>query len=113
MSLDLAGFKERQSGTNTLGRADLADEIQREFPKVPKVVMREIVDVFFGVISQALLAKKRVEIRGFGTLHAHRRNSRKSYIPSKGKISKVDANWTIKFVTGKVFRGKLMAHCEE
>ena len=113
MSLDLAGFNERFANDGTLGRADLAKEVQREFPNIPQVVMREVVDTFFGVIAQAILSKKRVEIRGFGSFSAHRRNPRKSFIPSKGKLQKVDAKWVVKFLTGKTFKGKLMAHCED
>jgi len=113
MGLDLAGFKERLAKVNTLGRADLVKEVHREFPQISSAVMKELVDTLFGVMSQALLSKKRVEIRGFGTFTAHRKNPRKSYIPSKGKVSAVDAKWVVKFLTGKTFRGKLMAHCEE
>ena len=113
MSFELAGFKERHATKDTLGRADLAKEIQREFPKVSMVVMREIVDGIFTVFSQALLAKKRIEIRGFGSFKAHRRAPRRSFIPANNKVQKVDAKWVVKFATGKVFKGKLMAHCED
>ena len=113
MTYDLAGFKERNKEKVIIGREDLARELQRQHQDLTLVGCRGLVETFIEVLKESLLAKKRVEIRGFGVFKAHRRAPRVSFSPVAGKKVKVDARWGIKFTTGKVMKAEMMANCEE
>jgi integration host factor subunit beta len=116
MAQDLGGMKDRNK-SGTLGRDALAAEVVRALDaqgilSIPKVRVREVVDEVFSTLTNALYAGLRVEIRGFGSLVAHRRNARRSFVPTKQKVMKVDARWTVLFRTPKEVKRKLMEHLE-
>ena len=108
---DLSSFKDRNTG-DAVGRDGITEELRDLFPDLTKVQLREIVDGIFEIMKTVLRCGKRVEVRGFGSLKPHRRGSRRSYVPSKGKIMKVDAVWTVKFVAGKYLKRELMQTLE-
>jgi nucleoid DNA-binding protein len=104
---DLSAFKDRWTG-DAIGRDGITEELRSCFPDMTKVQLREIVDEIFAVVKTALKSGKRVEVRGFGSLKPYRKPSRRSYVPSKGKVVKVDSKWVVKFTTGKEFKRELM-----
>lgn len=105
-------FAERNPGA-AVGRDGISRELQRVAPGQSLASLRSLTDAFFEVLESALLAGKRIEIRGFGTLRAHRRNQRVSYVPSKGKMVKVDARWVVRFDVGKPLKLRLMKELEK
>ena len=105
-------FAERNPGA-AVGRDGISRELKRVAPSQSLASLRSLTDAFFEVLESALLAGKRIEIRGFGTLRAHRRNQRVSYVPSKGKMVKVDARWVVRFDVGKPLKLRLMKELEK
>ena len=108
---DLSGFRDRNA-KDAIGRSGITEELRERFPDLTKVKLREIVDEIFEVMKTAIRCGLNVEIRGFGAMHPYRRASRNSFVPSKGKIIKIDSKWVVKFVTGKGFRRELMQSLE-
>jgi nucleoid DNA-binding protein len=111
MVKDLAQFKERNPGRG-MGRDGLVHEVAMALG-LPKPRVREVLDKSLEVIMECLESGKRVELRGFGSFRAHRANARRSYIPPKGSMVKVDAKWSIRFKTPDAVRRSLMEHLEE
>lgn len=105
-------FAERNPG-KAVGRDGIARELQRVSPGMSLTSLRNLTDAFFEVLESALLSGKRVEVRGFGTLRAHRRNPRRSFVPSKSKVVKVDARWVVRFDVGKPLKLRLMKELEK
>ncbi len=116
--LDLGGVKERNDG-RAMGRESVARELvlKLEAKGLPRLLTRpqakEVVDTILEVLEECLLAGKRIEFRGFGSFRTHRKNPRKTYVPSKKGRVKVDARWLIKFETSKEVKVRLMEHLEE
>ena len=116
MALDLTGFKERNTKKG-LGRDGLADEVFLRLEKgmgreVSKRQIRDVVDNLFEVMLEALQAGKRVEVRGFGSMRPHRSGPRRSFVPTKGKVVKVDARWKVRFDPSKRMKRALMESLE-
>ena len=110
MVKDLSEFKARVKASG-LGRETLAAEVARATDQ-PKTRVRAIVDQIFLTMQEALESGKLVEIRGFGTFRAHRRNSRRSHVPSLKKLVRVDARWVVNFKTSKLLKLSLMETLE-
>ncbi len=108
---DLSGFRDRNP-KNAIGRDGITEEMRQYFPEMTKVKLRAIVDEVFEIMKTAIRCGQNVEIRGFGSMHPYRRASRNSYVPTKGKIIKIDSKWVVKFVTGKGFKRELMQSLE-
>lgn len=110
VNLNLTAFKERNKADG-IGREGIAVEVARKTSQ-PKARIRNIVDEVFLTLQEALEAGKRVEIRGFGSLVPHRRNPRRSFVPTKKGIVKVEARWVIQFKTSKDLKKSLMENLE-
>ncbi len=112
---DLASFKERFPGRG-LGRKQVAGEVSKNLKAAGFDISRpraeEVLNEVLRVIEAAVQAGKRVELRGFGTIHAHRRAVRKIFVPSKGKLQRVDARWIIRIETSKDLKTRLMQTLE-
>lgn len=115
-TVDLTSFQDRHQGKG-LGREQVAAEVSRNLKEagldVSKARAREVLDEVLRVFETAMQAGKRIELRGFGTIHAHRRAVRRSFIPSKGKLQKVDARWVVKVETSKDLKKRLMQVLED
>lgn len=117
MVLDLGGFKDR-NGKKALGRDDLAAEVAKRLEdttgrEVSKRQIREVVGEVFEAMATALMAGKRLEIRGFGVMVPHRTNARRVVSPLTGnKPVRVDAKWRVTFKTSRELRRRLMEHLE-
>lgn len=112
MVQDLADFKARHTGA-AVGREGLGVEVARALDeagilRLTKITRKAVVDAVFEAITEALLAGKRVEIRGFGTLKAHRRPMRRSYSAMLKKALRVDARWVVTFKTSPDVKRTLM-----
>lgn len=114
---DLGEFRERNQGP-AMGRDALGGEVARLLESQGVVSLsrpkaRAVVDAVVEVLAAAALAGKRVEIRGFGSFSPHRANARRSFVPTKGKVVRVDAKWTVRFKVSKDLKKSLMEHLEK
>lgn len=114
---DLGEFRERNQNP-ALGRDGVAVEVSRILENqgvlsLSRPKARAVVDAVVEVLSAAALAGKRVEIRGFGSFAPHRANARRSFVPTKGKVVRVDAKWSIRFKVSKDLKKQLMEHLEK
>ena len=79
-----------------MSRPDLIKKLKAKHPKLNKSQLEIIIDAFFQSIEGALVEKKSVELRGFGTFFIKRikekfnaRNPATSeliYVPKKNKV---------------------------
>ena len=117
MAMDLGEFKTRHSG-KALGRDGLASEVVRRLAMqtgvkdISVVTARAVVDEVFEVMAVAFKAGKRVEIRGFGSFRPIRKGQRRTFVPTKGRLIRVDARWIVKFDLGKTLKRDLMESLE-
>jgi len=79
-----------------LSRPDLIKKLKVKHPKLNKVQLEKILDIFFESIENALKDKRSVEIRGFGTFFVKKIKEKYSarnpktgeliYVPKKNKV---------------------------
>ena len=110
MVRDLAEFKKRNLDER-VGRDAIAREVSRVVDE-PMQVVRRVLDQALLTMQDALEAGKRIELRGFASFVAHRKNPRRSYVPTKGKVVRVEARWTVTMKLSKELKRGLMEHLE-
>jgi len=79
-----------------LSRPDLIKQLKLKHPKLNKLQLESIIDIFFKSIEDALKEKKSVFLRGFGTFFIKEikekysardpRNGKLIYVPKKNKV---------------------------
>tara|TARA_B100002051_G_C16222302_1_gene386395 strand:+ start:133 stop:414 length:282 start_codon:yes stop_codon:yes gene_type:complete len=79
-----------------LSRPELIKLLKKEHPKLNKPQLETIIDTFFQSIEDALIQKRSVELRGFGTFFIREIKEKYSarnpktgeliYVPKKNKI---------------------------
>ena len=79
-----------------MSRPDLIKKLKVKHPKLNKVQLEKILDIFFESIENALKDKRSVEIRGFGTFFVKKIKEKYSarnpktgeliYVPKKNKV---------------------------
>ena len=79
-----------------MSRPKLINKLKTKYPKLNKSQLEIIVDTFFGSIEDALIKKKSVELRGFGTFFIKEIKEKYSarnpktgeliYVPKKNKV---------------------------
>jgi nucleoid DNA-binding protein len=79
-----------------LSRPELIKLLKNKHPKLNKPQLEEIIDTFFKSIENALIDKKSIELRGFGTFFIKQIKEKYSarnpktgeliYVPKKNKI---------------------------
>lgn len=116
MAMDLGEFKTRHAG-RAVGRDGLASEVVRRLAMagvegLSATKARAVVDEVFEVMAVAFKAGKRVEIRGFGSFRPIRKGQRRTFVPTKGRLIRVDARWIVKFDIGKTLKRDLMESLE-
>lgn len=84
-------------------KSDLINKLQKKFSFLNKNQISDITEIVFHNMSEALLQKKRIEIRGFGAFSLRKRKVQKSF-PSQleEKITFKEKN-TVYFRMGKEF----------
>jgi integration host factor subunit beta len=109
---DLRPLEDRVS-KRSLSRIELAHEISNKFPSFTYRDSRLMIDTLFAVMTEALAAGKRIEIRGFGSFSTYRKNGQRYYVPALDRKVPVDAMWKIKFTMTKTLRRSLMEKLEK
>ena len=79
-----------------MSRPDLIKQLKLKHPKLNKLQLESIIDIFFKSIEDALKEKKSVFLRGFGTFFIKEmkekysardpRNGKLIYVPKKNKV---------------------------
>ena len=79
-----------------MSRPDLIKQLKLKHPKLNKLQLESIIDIFFKSIEDALKEKKPVFLRGFGTFFIKEikekysardpRNGKLIYVPKKNKV---------------------------
>lgn len=88
-------------------RSELIQTLSERNPHLFMRDLEDIVDAFFGGISQALIDGDRVELRGFGTFSVKERAARVGRNPRTGQSVEVGAKRLPFFKSGKELRDRL------
>ena len=88
-------------------RSELIQNLSERNPHLFMRDLENIVDAFFGEISQALVKGDRVELRGFGTFSVKERAARVGRNPRTGQSVEVSAKRLPFFKSGKELRDRL------
>ena len=90
-------------------RSELIERIAARAPHVPRREVEAIVHAVFDGMCQALVAGKRIELRGFGVFSIRTRRARTGRNPKTGQSVAVPARRTLSFAAGKELRERLNA----
>ena len=88
-----------------MSRPELINQLKIKHPKLNKLQIEKIIDVFFESIVNALQQKKSVELRGFGTFFS--KNIKEKYSarnPKTGELIYVPKKNKVKFKVSKKFK---------
>jgi integration host factor subunit beta len=88
-----------------LSRPKLINKLKTKYPKLNKSQLEIIVDTFFGSIEDALIKKKSVELRGFGTFFI--KEIKEKYTarnPKTGEVIYVPKKNKVRFRASKKFK---------
>ena len=90
-------------------KSELIDQLMDEYPHLRKSDIDKIVKLFFDQIIDALSKGDRIELRGFGTFSARKREARVARNPRNGEQVNVSAKFVPHFKAGKAMKAKLNA----
>jgi integration host factor subunit beta len=85
-------------------KGDLVVQLQQGFSQHLKKDLETIVDVVFDAMISALKEKRRIEIRGIGSLSLHRQKGREFVNPKTGLLTVCPSSYRIVFKAGKDLR---------
>lgn len=90
-------------------RSELIERIAARAPHVPRRELEAIVHAVFDCMAEALVAGKRIELRGFGVFSLRTRRARTGRNPKTGQSVSVPERRTLSFAAGKELRARLNA----
>jgi integration host factor subunit beta len=90
-------------------RSELIERILERAPHVPRREAEAIVHAVFDCMAEALVAGKRIELRGFGVFSVRTRRARTGRNPKTGQSVSIPARRTLSFAAGKELRERLNA----
>jgi len=89
---------------NKITKAEIIDAIYEKID-VERKVVREVVDLFIEEVKSALVSRKVIELRGFGTFEIKIRKGReRARNPKTGEILSVGSHGIVAFRAGKELR---------
>ena len=88
-------------------RSELLQALSADNPDLRPEEVEQVVDIFFGEITQRLAEGGRVELRGFGTFSTRQRDARVGRNPRTGETVSVPAKKVPYFKPGKEMRERL------
>ncbi len=94
----------------TLTKADIADDLC-ETIGLSKRESKEMTELFFSEISDALILGEPVKISGFGNFELHDKSERPGRNPKTGEVIPVSARRVVTFHTGQKLRARV-EHCQ-
>lgn len=85
-------------------KADILRTFQEKYPDFQRKTLKEMVDLFFETMVEAIKNEDRIEIRGFGVFETVNRNPRVCINPKTAEQVKVDGYKTVKFKPSKLIK---------
>lgn len=96
----------------TLTKADLAKFLDEEIGLTNREA-KEIVELFFNYISNALIGGKEVKISGFGNFTLHDKNERPGRNPRTGEEVPVTARRVVTFHCGQKLKARVEKYADK
>ncbi len=90
-------------------RSELIERILERAPHVPRREAEAIIHAVFDCMAEALVAGKRIELRGFGVFSVRTRRARTGRNPKTGQSVSIPERRTLSFAAGKELRERLNA----
>ena len=88
-------------------RSELVNKLTEKNPELRQEEIDQVVEIFFGEVSNRLEEGGRVELRGFGAFSTREREAREGRNPRTGENVEVPAKRVPHFKPGKEMRQKL------
>ena len=88
-------------------KSELVEAIFKRYPNLSVRDLKKVVEVIFNKISDALINKNRVEIRGFGSFSLRKRRGHASKDPRSQHVISIDNRNVVYFRMGRSFQAKL------
>lgn len=86
-----------------MNKSDLIANLKDQYPFLTLEQVNELVDLTFKEITDALAAKKRIEIRGFGSFSPKTKKVQTKFYNKTDKSIKFEEKNTVHFKVGKKF----------
>jgi len=90
-------------------KSQLIECVAEQAPHVPRRQVEALVEAVFDVMAEALIAGKRIELRGFGVFTVRVRDGRTARNPKTGVQVSVPRRRTLAFAAGKTLRERIQA----
>ena len=90
-----------------MNKSDLITKIAKINPELYQKDANKIVNVFFNIISSALIKNERIELRGFGIFDVKKREARIARNPKNGEVVAVPTKNMPFFRMGKSMKERL------
>ena len=87
-----------------MNRSEIVDELAAKFGNLTKSDTELAINTIFEALTDALVAGRRIEIRGFGSFSIRQRLARTRHNPRNGDIVIVPAMRVVHFKPGKALR---------
>lgn len=88
-------------------KKDLVDEVITRMDGYLKKDIGQAVDIVLETIVKALIAERRVEIRGFGSFSVRKRKARSTKNPKTGEVMHIPERKTLHFTMSKSLKEPL------
>jgi integration host factor subunit beta len=88
-------------------KSELIEALASKQPHLTKKDVDLAVDYIVEIMCQALIAKNRIEIRGFGAFSLHYHPARVGRNPKTGESLQLPANYLLHFKPGKELRDRV------
>ncbi|MDR3159021.1 MAG: integration host factor subunit beta [Zoogloeaceae bacterium] len=88
-------------------KSELIERLAGRFPQLTAKDTDDVVKMMLDVMSKALIAGTRIEIRGFGSFSLNHRPSRLGRNPKSGEQVEVPEKWVPHFKAGKELRERV------
>jgi len=82
-------------------KKDIIHKLSTSFPEYTDSDLKDVLDILFDVMREALVQKRRVEIRGFGSFSLHVQKGRDFINPRNGDLVRCPSRYRIVFRAGK------------
>ena len=88
-----------------MSRPELIKQLKKKHPKLNKLQLEIIIDTFFESIEEALINKRSIELRGFGTFFTKEIKEKYSARnPKTGELIYVPKKTKVRFRASKKFK---------
>lgn len=90
-------------------KSQLIASLAAEMTQLPEKQVTDGVNCILALMSEALIAGQRIEIRGFGSFSLHHRPPRHAHNPKTGEKVMTEAKYSPHFKPGKELRERVNA----